>query len=166
MKFDTTPFMSRDHQLTCQNQAWAIEFAVLDLDCRPLLMMVVDVHAHTRFPLSATSSLAMPEDVVGMLERLVRRSGKPEEVWIDHGFGHGRAALQSWAEQYRIPINYGLTLQTRALTKPLLRDLAAFLRGNRFASLTELGNEIERWRASSPRPAPPFPTSTSKRGTR
>lgn len=148
MKFDTTPFMSPDRRLTCQNQAWAIEFAVLDLDCRPLLMMVIDVHAPTRLPLSATASLAMPEDVVGMLERLVRRSGKPEEVWIYYGFGHGRAALQSWAERHRILINYGPMLRTRALTKPLLRDLAASLRGNRFASLTELENEIERWRVS------------------
>lgn len=157
MKFDTTPFMSPDRQLTCQHQAWAIEFAVLDWGCRPLLMMVVDVDAHTSLPLSATASVAMPEDIVGMLERLVRRSAKPEEVWIDHGFGHGRAALQSWAEQRRISINYGPMLRTRALTKPLLRDLAAFLRGNRSASLTELGHEIERWRQSYETAAPIVP---------
>jgi|GEM_PF-6580227 len=148
MKFDTTPFLSPARGVTCHNRAWAIEFATLDLDCRPFLMMVADIYVDARLPLSVTVSVAMPEDVVGALERLVHRSGKPEEIWIDHDLGHGRAALRTWAEQRRISIVYGSRPRTKALTEPLVRDLGAFLHGKRFSSLIELGHDIERWRQS------------------
>jgi hypothetical protein len=156
MKFNATPFISPARQLTCQNYAWAIDFAMLDLDRRPLLMMVVDVQS--RRPLSATATLAVPERVAGTLERLVRREGTPEEIWTDHGFDHRfHPALQAWSERHRISITYGPMPAIKALAEPILRDLSVFLRDKRFATLMELGHEIERWRQSHTGAARPLP---------
>lgn len=147
MKFDTTPLMSPARQLTCQNYAWAIDFAMLDLDRRPLLMMVVDVQSHR--PLSVTATLAVPARVAATLERLVRREGAPEELWTDHGYDHRfHPALQALSERHRISIAYGPMPAIKTLAEPILHDLSVFLRDKRFATLMELGHDIERWRQS------------------
>lgn len=156
MKFDTTPLMSPARQLTCQNYAWAIDFAMLDLDRRPLLMMVVDVQSHR--PLSVTATLAVPARVAATLERLVRREGAPEEIWTDHGYDHRfHPALQALSERHRISIAYGPMPAIKTLAEPILHDLSVFLRDKRFATLMELGHDIERWRQSYKTATPTAP---------
>src|ERR1700694_777318 len=88
MKFDTKRFIAKAaaRQVTRQNQAWAIDFAMLDFADRPFVMLVVDVG--TRRPLSATMSLVVVEDIIAMLERLVRRLGTPEQVWMDYSLAY------------------------------------------------------------------------------
>jgi hypothetical protein len=112
-------------------------------------MLVVDVG--TRRPLSATMSLPDGEDVAPALGRLVRRSGCPDQIWIDnhHEFRFG-AALKSWAEQHRVSITcVPMRLpQMKSLAELTLRDLVAFLRDKHFPTLIELGHDIERWRQS------------------
>lgn len=84
MKFNTqSPTPAASHGAR-RNEAWAIDFAKLDLDRRPLVVMVIDVY--TRRPLSATVTLSIAEDIAAGLGRLVRRSGCPHEIRIDHGF--------------------------------------------------------------------------------
>jgi hypothetical protein len=156
MKFDTTPFMPPARQLTYQNYAWAIDFAKLDLGRRPLLMMVVDVQSQR--PLSATATLAVPARVAATLERLVQREGAPEEILTGHGWDHRvDPALQALSERHRISIAYGLLPAIKTLSEPILHDLSVFLRDKRFATLMELGHEIERWRQSYTGAARPLP---------
>jgi hypothetical protein len=146
MKFDTTPLISTASEPACQNYAWAIDFAVLDLYRRPLLMMVIDVQS--RRPLSATVTLAAPARVAATLERLVRREGAPEEILTGHrGWDHRfHPALDTLSERHRISIAHGLAI--KSLAEPILHDLSVSLRDKRFATLMELGHEIERWRQS------------------
>jgi hypothetical protein len=155
MKFDTTPFVPPARQLTYPNYAWTIDFVKLDLDRRPLLMMVVDVQSQR--PLSATATLAVPARVGATLEQLVRREGAPEEILTCHCWDHRvDPALQALAERHRISIAYGL-LPIKTLSEPILHNLSVFLRDKRFATLMELGHEIERWRQSYTGAARPLP---------
>jgi hypothetical protein len=132
---------------TRRNQAWAVDFAVLDFAERPLVKLVIDVR--TRRPLSATLTLAIDDDLPAGLDRLVRRTGRPEEIWFDnqYEFCFG-GALRFWAHQHRISIIYASMVmpQGRALSERLFRDLAACLGDKRFPTLMELGHDIERWR--------------------
>jgi hypothetical protein len=159
MKFNSTPPMRNApaQQFTRANQAWEVDFAMLDFAERPLVMLVVDVG--TRRPLSATVSLAVVEDIVATLQRLVRRSGSPEQVWMTYGISYdsydGRF-LRAWAEQHRISLTR-LPLQTKSVTERLFCDLSAFLRDKRFATLMELGHDIERWRQSYKATIPTIP---------
>ena len=127
---------------TRRNQAWAVDFAVLDANSRPFVMIVVDVH--TRLPLSATVTPGIAEDVTATLGRLGRRSGVPNNIWLDRGL-HTRA-IQNWTEANGISIACGPSPRIKAVTEPLLRDLRGYLHDNRFPALIELGHDIERWR--------------------
>ena len=127
---------------TRRNQAWAVDFALLDANSRPFVMIVVDVHS--RLPLSATVTLGIALDVTATLGRLGQRSGLPEEIWIDHGLH--LPALQTWAEPHRISIACGPSPRMRAVTEPRLHDLCMFLRDKHYATLMELGHDVERWR--------------------
>ncbi|WLA64924.1 DDE-type integrase/transposase/recombinase [Bradyrhizobium diazoefficiens] len=137
---------------TRRNQAWAVDFAVLDAKGRPFVMIVVDVH--TRLPLSATVSLGLADDFTAILDRLSRRLGFPEEIWIDGG-RHAQA-LQTWAEPHGISVAHGPSPQIRAVTELRLRDLCMSLLRKGCASLMELGHEAERWRQSYPAIPKPF----------
>jgi hypothetical protein len=140
------------------NEVWEVDFAMLNFADRPLVMLVVDVG--TRCPLSATVSLAVVEDIVAMLERLVRRLGRPQEIWMTYGVSYdsydGRF-LRAWAEQHRISLTR-LPLQTKSVAERLFCDLNAFLRDKRHSTLMAVGHEIERWRQSYVATARPFPT--------
>lgn len=118
-------------------------------------MLVVDVG--TRRPLSATMSLAIADDVVATLERLARRSGYPQELWVDHGREDHFRPIQTWSERHRITVTYGPSRRTKAAAERPLRDLSASLRDKRFPTLLELGHEIERWRQSYAPAAPTIP---------
>jgi len=154
MKFDYLPFMRTTpaRQVTRPNEAWAIDFAILDFAQRPSVMLVVDVG--TGRPLSATVSLVVAEDIVVVLDRLVRRSGSPEQVWMDYSISYNtdqgcfHPSLHDWAKQNRIWLTHDLMLQTRRVSERPLRKLEAFLRDKQFPTLIELGREIERWRQS------------------
>lgn len=138
------------HQKMRANQAWLIDFMVLDFTDRPFVMLVVDVG--TRRPLSATVGLVVVEDIIAMLERLVRRSGRPEQVWLDHSLAYNSAlgdfhpALQAWAKHHRTLLTQVPMLRTKFVAERLLRDLSAFLRGKSYPTLMELGHDLERWR--------------------
>ena len=89
---------------TCRNQAWAIDFARLVLDRKPLVMMVIDVYTHRL--LRAAVKPAIAESIAIELMQLVRRSGRPHQIWIDHEFDHSCRPLRSWAEVHRIPVTH------------------------------------------------------------
>lgn len=128
------------------NQAWAIDYTVLDFAERPVVRLVIDVR--TRRLLSATLTFGMA-DIGSGLERLVDRSGRPEQIWLDSYYNSGfDLALKSWTEQHRISIIYVPTQmpQMRSLFDRLHRDLNAFLREKRCPTLMDLGQDIERWR--------------------
>ena len=160
MKLNSTPPMPKApaQQFTRANQAWAIDFAVLDFAERPLVRLVVDVG--TRRPLSATLTLAVDDDIAAGLDRLARRSGRPEQIWLDnqYEFCFG-AAFRFWAEQHRISIIYVPMQmpQMKSLSQRLHGDLNAFLRDKRFPTLMELGHDIERWRQRYCAAAQPIP---------
>lgn len=136
---------------TRRNQAWAVDFAMLDVVHRPFVMMVADVG--TRRPLSATVSLVVVEDIIIILERLVRRTGPPEQIWMDHNLAYNSVlgdfhpALQAWAKDRRVLLTHDRMLRTR-VSERLFRDLSASMRGKSFPTLMELGHDIERWRQS------------------
>lgn len=44
----------------------------------------------------------------------------------------------------------------KAILEPISRDLGAFLRNRRFPTLTEFGNDLERWRQRYIADAPPL----------
>nr|WP_249782454.1 MULTISPECIES: DDE-type integrase/transposase/recombinase [unclassified Bradyrhizobium] len=148
------PFMSRTPALreTRPSETWAVDFMVLDFPSRPYVMLVADVG--TRRPLSAAVSLVVIEDIIAALERLVRRSGRPEQIWMDHSLayrslmGDFHPALQAWARRHGISVTASPTPRTTAAAERLLRDLSTFLRDKRFPTLMELGHDIERWRQS------------------
>ncbi|QAU48852.1 DDE-type integrase/transposase/recombinase [Bradyrhizobium guangzhouense] len=147
MKFDTKQFAPTPTLPTRPNEAWAIDFAMLDQDRRALVMMVVDVG--TRRPLSATVCLPIVDDVVATMRRLVRRSGRPQEVWLDAGF-RADPMLQAWAREHSVLLVYtpaGLPRMNNPAER-ILHHLASFLHGRCFPELMELGHEIERWRQS------------------
>ena len=159
MKFNNKQFRpTPTPRVTRPNEAWMVDFALLDFVGRPLVMLVADVG--TRRPLSATVSLQNAEDVAAALGRLVRPSGSPDQIWIDnhYEFRFG-AALKSWAEQHRISITYVAMRmsQMRSLSEPILRNLSAFLRDKHFLPPMELGHTIERWRQSYTPVARPLP---------
>jgi Integrase core domain len=160
MKFDTKQLAkTAKPEVTRQNQAWAVDFARLDLDLRPFVMLVTDVH--TRRPLSATVSLTVPQDIADTLNRTIGRSGRPEEIWIDNGFEY-HTTLLTLVEQHGITIIYCPMRQPwlKTISEPVLRDLGAFLCDKSFPSLTELGHDIERWRqrrVAELSPDPPAP---------
>jgi hypothetical protein len=160
MKFDNLSFTPNApaHQVMRPNQAWAVDFAVLDFAERPLVRLVVDVGS--RRPLSATLTLGVDDDIAAGLDRLARRSGRPEQIWLDnqYEFCFG-AALRFWAGQHRISIIYVPMQmpQIKSLSERLHQDLNAFLRDKRFPTLMELGHDIERWRQSYTAAAPSLP---------
>jgi hypothetical protein len=149
MKTKNPPFMATTaaRQATRPNEIWAIDFAVLDQADRPRIMLVVDVG--TRRPLAATVIRAAANDVVATLDVLSRQAALPRELLIDHDFGLN-PGLRAWAE------NHGISVLTRpvrmpqmkALSEPILRDLAISLRD--LETPTELGKEIDRWCKSYP----------------
>jgi hypothetical protein len=146
MKFDTTKLMANTAvpHVTRRNQAWAIDIARFDLKNRvPFVMMVIEVH--TRLPLSATVSPATHCAAATGLDRIVRRSGPPNEIWIDRSF---EPMIRAWAEQHRIAVTYGQMLKVKSLAEPIFRDLGAFLRGNLFSNHAKLGLGVEKWRQS------------------
>jgi hypothetical protein len=150
MKFDNPPFLPKAtaRRVTRPNEAWEIDFAMINFSDRPFVMLVIDVG--TRRPLSATVSIMVVEDIVATLQRLVQRSGSPEQVWMTYGVSYdtydGRF-LRAWAEQHRVSLTR-LPLQTKAVAERLLCDLSAFLRDKRHSTLMALGHDIERWRQS------------------
>lgn len=133
---------------TRANQAWAVDHAVLDFSQRIFVRLVTDVG--TRRPLSAKLTFGIADIGTG-LERMVDRSGRPEQIWLDNYYeSRSDPALKSWTEQHRISIIYVPMRmpQMKSLSERLHRDLNAFLRDKRFPTLTELGHDIERWRQS------------------
>jgi hypothetical protein len=139
------------HRQIRANQAWAVDLAILDLPHRPVVMLVIDVG--TRLPLSATVTPTIAEGVVATLERLARRSKRPDEIWIGDSF----RLIETWAGQHGISVSYYRpTPQMRAISERVLRDLGSYLGDKRFASPMELGHAIERWRQSyvAARPLP------------
>jgi hypothetical protein len=158
MKFNKAfmPNTPADRQMRA-NRAWAVDFQVLDLPHRPMVMLVTDFG--TRLPLGATVTLPMAEDVVATLERLAWRSKCPDEIWIGHSF----RLLETWAGQHGISVSYhSPTPQMKATSERLLRDLGSYFGDKSFASLMELGHDIERWRQSYAARALPPPTPTGK----
>jgi hypothetical protein len=150
MKIKTTPLMPNTpaRHVTRRNQAWEIDFAMLDRPHRPFVMLVIDVV--TRRPLSATVSLMVVEDIVATLQRLVRRLGSPEQVWMSYGVSfvsYDSRSLWDWAQQHRISLTR-VPLQTKTESERLFRDLSAFLRDKRHSTLVAVGHDIERWRQS------------------
>ncbi|WP_168195535.1 transposase family protein [Bradyrhizobium sp. NAS80.1] len=117
---------------------------MLDFAHRPLVMLVVDVG--TRRPLSATVSLAIADDDVATLERLARRAGYPQEIWVDRAREYHFRPIQSWSPLHRITLIYGPSPQTKSVAERLLRHLGGFLRDKHYPTLMELGHDIERWR--------------------
>ncbi|WP_128947548.1 hypothetical protein [Bradyrhizobium zhanjiangense] len=90
-------------------------------------------------------------DIGTGIERLVDRSGKPEEIWLDNYCEHRfDKALRFWAERQGISIIYVPMQMPRmkSISERLLGNMSAFLRDKRFPTLMELGHEIERWRQS------------------
>lgn len=133
-------------KVTRRNQAWAIDSAVLDFPQRIFVRLVIDVS--TRRPLNATLTFGIA-DIGSGLERLVDRSGRPEQLWLDSYYNSRfDPALKSWTEQHRISIIYVPTKmpQMKSLFERHHRDLSVFLRDKRYPTLTELGHDIERWR--------------------
>jgi hypothetical protein len=159
MKLNSTPPMPNApaQQFTPANQAWAVDHAVLDFPQRIFVRLVTDVG--TRRPLSATLTFGIADIGTG-LERLVDRSGRPEQIWLDNYYkARSDPALKSWTEQHRISIIYVpmRMLQMKSLSERLYRDLFTFLRDKRFPTVWELSHELERWRqhyCAATRPIP------------
>lgn len=145
---------------TRRNQAWAIDFARLDLDRRPLVMMVIDGYTHRL--LSAAVKPAIVEGIAIGLMQLVRRSGRPHEIWIDHEFDHSCKPLRSWAEEHRISVTRVPMIRMKALTEPIARDLVTFLHDKRLTRRIELDHEIERWRQSYTIAVRPLPKNADQ----
>jgi hypothetical protein len=150
MKFKQTPPMpyAAVQRLTRANQAWAVDHALIDLHQRIFVRLITDVG--TRLPLSATPTFGIADIGTG-IERLVDRSGKPEQIWLDSHHGHrSDPALRSWAAQQGISIIYIATQmpQMKSLSERLFISMSAFLRTKRSESVFDLGHDLERWRKS------------------
>jgi hypothetical protein len=159
MKLNSTPPMPNApaQQFTRANQAWAVDHAVLDFPQRIFVRLVTDVG--TRRPLSATLTFGIADIGTG-LERLVDRSGRPEQIWLDNYYkSRSDPALKSWTEQHRISIIYVPMQmpQMKSLSERLYRDLGASLRDKRFPTVWELSDELERWRQRYCAAAQPIP---------
>jgi hypothetical protein len=144
----TLPVWNALADLTRANQAWAVDHAVLDFSQRIYVRLVTDVS--TRRLLSATLTFGIADIDTG-LERLVDRSGMPEQIWLDNYYkSRSDAALRSWAERHCISIIYVPMLipQMKVLSERPFRDLAAFLKDKRPPTVWELSHELERWRQS------------------
>lgn len=134
------------------NETWAVDFMVLDYARRPFVMLITDVG--TRRPLSATVSLMTVEDIIIRLERLVRRSASPQQIWMDYGTvytvrpGCFHPVLQAWATHHNVRLAHSPTFATRCVSERLFTDLSTLLRDKKFPTLVELGHEVERWRQS------------------
>jgi transposase InsO family protein len=129
---------------TRRNEVWMIDIARLDVGSRlTSVMMVVDVHS--RLPLSLTVSPAIAGAIATTLDRLVRRSGPLEDIWIYRDSGL-ELALRRWAKFHWIGITRGPMPQMKTLAEPILSDLGAFLHDVRFPTRTQLGHGLERWR--------------------
>ncbi|WP_407180407.1 hypothetical protein [Bradyrhizobium sp. STM 3562] len=142
-------------QATRRNQAWAVDIAMLDLGGSPLVTLVIDVH--TRCPLSATVSPTISGAVTDGLDRLVRSFERPEAIWVDYVHDHASFPFMTWADRHGISLIYGVLPRAKDLTQAALRDLGAHLHDKHFATLIELGDDIERWRkryAPTPRAFP------------
>jgi hypothetical protein len=142
MKFEKMPA----RQVTRPNQAWAIDFALLDLPQKSIVMLVIDVG--TRMPLSATTlTRAIAGNVIATtLDRLGRRLGKPEQIWMDYGFANNSGhALQKWARRRAVLTHLGMI---STVSERHFRSLGNCLRDKHFPTLVELGREMERWRQS------------------
>ncbi len=161
MKFDAKQFGAKTAgtNVTHRNQAWAVDHAVLDFPQRIFVRLVTEVG--TRRPLSATLTFGIADIGTG-LERMVDRSGRPEQIWLDNYYKtRSDPALKSWTERHRISIIYVpmQTLQMKSLSERLYRDLGAFLRDKRFPTLWELSHELERWRQRYAPATPPLPNA-------
>jgi transposase InsO family protein len=153
MKFNPQPMakMAAAGMVVRPNEVWSIDVVRLDLGNRPFVVMVIDVH--TRRLLAAVLTSATDEVVAATLERLARRSKRPDEIWIDDSF----RLIETWAGQHGISVSYYRpTPQMRAISERVLRDLGSYLGDKSFASPMELGHAIERWRQSyvAARPLP------------
>ncbi|UFW43317.1 hypothetical protein [Bradyrhizobium sp. WSM471] len=142
-------------QATRRNQAWAIDIAMLDLDGRPIVTLVIDVH--TRRPLSATVSSELSGAVTDGLDQLVRSFDRPEAIWLDYIHDHAFFPFLTWADRHGIPLVYGSPPATSALANAVLRDLGAHLQNKPLTTLMDLGHQIERWRESYSLAARTFP---------
>ncbi|MCK1603456.1 hypothetical protein IVB02_18915 [Bradyrhizobium sp. 166] len=145
MQFDNLQFTPA----TCPNEAWMVDSMALDFAERPFVRLVADVAS--RRPLSATLTLQVDHDLHTGLDRLVRRSGPPDQIWFDkqYEFCLG-GTLNFWAHEHRISIVY-VPMQMpslKSVSEPILHNLGSHLRENHFSTLMELGHEIERWRQS------------------
>ncbi|WP_407180408.1 glyoxalase superfamily protein [Bradyrhizobium sp. STM 3562] len=153
MKFDLRfKPMNPTRRVTRPNEAWAADFMALDFPDRPSVMLVADVG--TRRPLSATVSVVVVQDIIATLERRVRRSGRPDEIWMEGNLAYNsplgdfHPAVRSWAKQHRIRLTHDPMLRTSRVSDRLFRELTAFLHDKQFPTLIELGQDIERWRQS------------------
>lgn len=134
------------------NRTWAVDFLVLNFVHRPFVMLIVDVG--TRRPLSATVNLMTVEDILTGLERLVRRTPSPQQIWMDYcpvytvRTGRFHPVLEAWAEHHNVQLAQGPMLAAKWVPERLFGDLSAFLRNKHFPTLIELSHDIERWRQS------------------
>jgi transposase InsO family protein len=144
---------------TRRNQVWMIDIARLDVGSRlTSVMMVVDVHSRLPLSLTVSPAIAGAIAIATTLDRLVRRSGPLEDIWIYRDSGL-ELALRRWAKFHRIAITFGPMLKAKALTEPIFRDLGAFLRGNLFSTHAKLGLGLEKWRQSYAAAARPLPNA-------
>lgn len=138
------PFMPKMPVPTRPNETWAVDHAILDWPQRLFVMLVIDVA--TRRPLSATVSLAVSEDIVATLERLIRRTGCPQQIWVDHSSAYRWGLFQGWSKRRGIEVLHGPGPQAKAVSEGPLRHLCSSLYSKQFSTMMELGHEIERWR--------------------
>jgi transposase InsO family protein len=130
---------------TRRNQVWMMDIARLDVGSRlTSVMMVVDVHSRLPLSLTVSPAIAGAIAIATTLDRLVRRSGPLEDIWIYRDSGL-ELALRRWAKFHRIGITRGPMPEMKTLAEPILSDLGAFLHDVRFPTRTQLGHGLEIW---------------------
>jgi hypothetical protein len=138
--------ISADLWVTREKQVWRAELVRPELEGRPPILMVIDVHARRRLLTVLTAALA--EDIASALDRLCRRAGRPEEIWIDQGFEFC-PALWRLSEQYGVTIvHIPPTPQWRAISEPIVRNLRRHISRKRHPTLTALNYHLKLWRQS------------------
>ncbi|MHC2674470.1 transposase InsO family protein [Bradyrhizobium diazoefficiens] len=152
-----TPSLAANHRPAGPNEVWCAEMMRPDLAGRPLILLIVDVH--TRHPLLAVPATSV-EDIATTLDRLSRHSGRPKELRIDHALEFN-PALRDWAHERGVRIVQGPpgAPQWKAVSEPIIRKLADHLSGKRFATLADLGHDLENWRQHRVAEFDPVPTS-------